>query len=151
MCHSVAHLLRRVYKNSPSSLEGLSRAPDGNRTRTDISVHGIFLLLLLLHKPASSVMLSRCSLDYFLTVRRCVATYAFRPSLYSLYAIYQPEDEFSKPSPKPAFLQARFLFVRGVLLSRFPLRHSFRASEKDTPLKSRVSTYSTTRAIRVQR
>ena len=51
-----------------SSKRGL-RAPDGNRTRTDISVHGIFLLLLLLHKPASSIMLSRCSLDYFLTVR----------------------------------------------------------------------------------
>ena len=51
------------------SLKTAPRAPDGNRTRTDISVHGIFLLLLLLHKPASSVMLSRCSLDYFLTVR----------------------------------------------------------------------------------
>ena len=64
-----------------------SCAPDGNRTRTDISVHGIFLLLLLLHKPTSPVMLSRCSLDYFLTMRRI----AFRPSLYSLYAIYQPK------------------------------------------------------------
>ena len=32
--------------------------------------------------------------------------------------------EFSEPSPKPAFLQARFPFVRGVLLSKFPLRHS---------------------------
>ena len=47
-------------------------ASDGNRTRTDIAVHGIFLLLLLLHKPASSIVLSRCSLDYFMTVRRCV-------------------------------------------------------------------------------
>ena len=51
------------------SLKTVPRAPDGNRTRTDISVHGIFLLLLLLHKPASSIMLSRCSLDYFLTMR----------------------------------------------------------------------------------
>ena len=51
------------------SLKTAPRAPDGNRTRTDIAVHGIFLLLLLLHKPASSIMLSRCSLDYFLTVR----------------------------------------------------------------------------------
>ncbi len=46
------------------------RAPDGNRTRTAFSGHGIFLLLLLLRKPASSVMLSRCSLDYFLTMRQ---------------------------------------------------------------------------------
>ena len=77
-----------IYKNPPRGFfrEG-SCAPDGNRTRTDIAVHGIFLLLLLLHKPASSVMLSRCSLDYFLTMRRI----AFRPSLYSLYAIYQPK------------------------------------------------------------
>ena len=74
------------------SLKTAPRAPDGNRTRTDISVHGIFLLLLLLHKPASSVMLSRCSLDYFLTVRWACITCrpAFRSSLYSLYAIYQP-------------------------------------------------------------
>ena len=56
----------------------------------------------------------------------CIVRVAFRPSLYSLYAIYQPEAEFSKPSPKPAFLQARFPFVRGVLLSKFPLRHSVR-------------------------
>ena len=73
------------------SLKTAPRAPDGNRTRTDISVHGIFLLLLLLHKPASSVMLSRCSLDYFLTVRGYVVPDAFRSSLYSLYAIYQPK------------------------------------------------------------
>ena len=46
-----------------------SCASDGNRTRTGIAAHGIFLLLLLLHKPASSLMLSRCSLDYFLTMR----------------------------------------------------------------------------------
>ena len=34
--------------------EGYSCASDGNRTRTGIAAHGIFLLLLLLHKPASS-------------------------------------------------------------------------------------------------
>ena len=68
-----------------------SCAPDGNRTRTAVSGHGIFLLLLLLHKPASSVMLSRCSLDYFLTVRLNSFVLAFRSSLYSLYAIYQPK------------------------------------------------------------
>ena len=74
------------------SLKTAPRAPDGNRTRTGIAAHGIFLLLLLLHKPASSVMLSRCSLDYFLTMRwacMCACRSAFRPSLYSLYAIYQ--------------------------------------------------------------
>ena len=54
---------------SRNSFQEGSCASDGNRTRTDIAVHGIFLLLLLLHKPASSVMLSRCSLDYFLTMR----------------------------------------------------------------------------------
>lgn len=65
LCHSEANAKIPPGISSKRDL----RAPDGNRTRTDISVHGIFLLLLLLHKPASSVMLSRCSLDYFLTVR----------------------------------------------------------------------------------
>ena len=58
-------------QKSPSeNLREGSCASDGNRTRTGIAAHGIFLLLLLLHKPTSSVMLSRCSLDYFLTMRR---------------------------------------------------------------------------------
>ena len=122
------------------------RAPDGNRTRTAISGHGIFLLLLLLHKPASSVMLSRCSLDYFLTLR-CLRLGP--PCIVSTPFI--SGAEFSKPSPKPAFLRARFPFVRGVLLSKFPLRHSFSATFFCCQLKSRVSTYSTTRANRVQR
>ena len=61
-----------TQKKNPSRKifqEGLC-ASDGNRTRTGIAAHGIFLLLLLLHKPASSLMLSRCSLDYFLTMRQ---------------------------------------------------------------------------------
>ena len=37
-------------------------------------------------------MLSRCSLDYFLTMRlNPFVSFAFRSSLYSLYAIYQSE------------------------------------------------------------
>ena len=79
-------------KNPSRNFQEGSCAPDGNRTRTAISGHGIFLLLLLLRKPASSEMFSRCSLDYFLTMRWmccCTVRSAFRSSLYSLYAIYQ--------------------------------------------------------------
>ena len=101
--------------------EGLC-ASDGNRTRTGIAAHGIFLLLLLLHKPASSLMLSRCSLDYFLTMRQLLRLGP--PCIVSTPFI--SNAEFSEPSPKPVFLQARFPFVRGVLLSEFPLRHSVR-------------------------
>lgn len=64
-----------------------------------------------------SVLLSRCSLDYFLTMHVIV----FRSSPYSLYAIGRSGTGFREPSPKRAFLSARFLFVRGVLLTRFPL------------------------------
>ena len=72
-----------------------------------------------------------CSLDYFLTI-------SFN-DLGSAYIVSTPfiniAIEFSKPSPKNIFLHSRFLFIRAVLLLKFPLGHSL--------LKSLVSTYST--------
>ena len=61
-----------------------------------------------------------CSLDYFFTV----PPVWFRCCLYSLYAIYQLGAEFSEPSPHLPSPTERFLFVRAILLHRFPDEHS---------------------------
>lgn len=60
-----------------------------------------------------------CSLDYFTTV--LLSQLRFLP--YSLYAVY-PIREFREPSPKSGSPCSRFLFVRKVLLTKFPLWHS---------------------------
>lgn len=60
-----------------------------------------------------------CSPDYFTTV--LLSQLRFLP--YSLYAVY-PVREFREPSPKSGSPCSRFLFVRKVLLTKFPLWHS---------------------------
>ena len=125
------------------SLKTAPRAPDGNRTRTDISVHGIFLLLLLLHKPASSAMLSRCSLDYFITLHINV----FRFSLYSLCAIYQPKLNLVSHHQSIHFYMRGFCFLGEFYLQSFPcstlvifasitIRQSMTTDKIDTKPKS---------------
>ena len=64
-----------------------------------------------------------CSLDYFMTILLA----QLRSLPYSLYAIYEFlywVIQFREPSPKNRSPYSRFLFVREVLLTKFPLWHS---------------------------
>ena len=110
------------------SSSSLARARNGNRTRTAITGQGIFLLLLLSHKPSQRDV-----------VVWTISSPCHGSGLGVAYIVSTPfisfRAEFSEPSPHLSSPTERFLFVRAILLHRFPDEHSC--------FKSLVSTNST--------
>ena len=95
----------------------LARALNGNRTRTAITGQGIFLLLLLSHKPSLRDV-----------VVWTISSPCHHCGLGVAYIVSTPfissKAEFSEPSPHLPSPTERFLFVRAILLHQFPDEHS---------------------------